>query len=36
MVLRTFGGRDCIELPEGTIAQSGVEAGDELVFDALN
>lgn len=36
MVLRTGGGRDCIELPAGTAAQSGVQAGDELAFTPLS
>jgi uncharacterized membrane protein (UPF0127 family) len=35
MVLRTGGGRDCIELPAGTVAASGVQAGDELEFTPL-
>jgi uncharacterized protein len=35
MVLRTFGGRDCIELPAGTIEESGVQAGDQLTFSPL-
>jgi uncharacterized membrane protein (UPF0127 family) len=35
MVLRTFGGRDCIELPAGTISQSGVQRGDQLTFSDL-
>jgi len=35
MVLRTRGGRDCIELPAGTIAASGIEVGDELTFSPL-
>jgi uncharacterized membrane protein (UPF0127 family) len=36
MVLRTGGGRDCLELPAGTAAQSGVQAGDELTFTPLS
>jgi uncharacterized membrane protein (UPF0127 family) len=36
MVLRTGGGHDCIELPAGTVAESGVQAGDELTFTALS
>lgn len=36
MVLRTGGGRDCIELPAGTAAHSGVQAGDELTFTPLS
>jgi uncharacterized membrane protein (UPF0127 family) len=36
MVLRTDGGRDCIELPAGTAAHSGVQAGDELTFTPLS
>jgi uncharacterized membrane protein (UPF0127 family) len=36
MVLRTNGGRDCIELPAGTVARSGVQAGDELAFTPLS
>ena len=36
MVLRTFGGRDCIELPAGTIEKSAVQAGDQLTFTPLN
>jgi uncharacterized membrane protein (UPF0127 family) len=36
MVLRTFGGRDCIELPAGAIAESGVQAGDHLTFSPLS
>jgi uncharacterized membrane protein (UPF0127 family) len=36
MVVRTFGGRDCIELPSGTAAAAGVEAGDELTFTPLS
>jgi uncharacterized membrane protein (UPF0127 family) len=36
MVLRTFGGRDCIELPSGTVAASGVLPGDELTFTPLS
>jgi len=35
MVLRTRGGRDCIELPAGTVAQHGVQAGDQLTFTPL-
>ena len=35
MVLRTHGGHDCIELPAGTVAGSGVQAGDELTFSPL-
>ena len=35
MVLRTGGGRDCIELPAGTVADSNVQAGDELTFTPL-
>jgi uncharacterized membrane protein (UPF0127 family) len=36
MVLRTGGGRDCIELPAGTVAAGGVQAGDELIFTPLS
>lgn len=36
MVLRTGGGRDCIELPAGTLARTGVQAGDELTFTTLS
>jgi uncharacterized membrane protein (UPF0127 family) len=35
MVLRTGGGRDCIELPAGTVERSDVQAGDTLVFTPL-
>jgi uncharacterized membrane protein (UPF0127 family) len=30
MVVRTHGGRDCLELPAGAAAASGTEAGDVL------
>ncbi len=30
MVVRTAGGRDCLELPAGAAASSGMQAGDEL------
>jgi hypothetical protein len=36
MVLRTGGGRDCIELPAGTVAESMVQVGDELTFTPLS
>jgi uncharacterized membrane protein (UPF0127 family) len=36
MVLRTGGGRDCIELPAGTVANSGVQVADELTFIPLS
>lgn len=36
MVLRTFGGRDCIELPAGVVSRSGVQQGDELTFRELS
>jgi uncharacterized membrane protein (UPF0127 family) len=36
MVVRTGGGRDCIELPAGAVAESGVQAGDELTFTPLS
>lgn len=32
MVLRAFGGRDCIELPAGTITATDIQRGDELRF----
>jgi len=32
MVLRTNGGRDCLELPAGAAAASGTQAGDQLAF----
>jgi uncharacterized membrane protein (UPF0127 family) len=32
MVLRTGGGRDCLELPAGAAAASGTQAGDQLAF----
>jgi uncharacterized membrane protein (UPF0127 family) len=32
MVLRTDGGRDCLELPAGAAAASGTQAGDQLAF----
>lgn len=35
MVLRTKGGRDCIELPAGAAARSGTEAGDDLELSPL-
>jgi uncharacterized membrane protein (UPF0127 family) len=35
MVLRTAGGRNCIELPAGAVAESGAEAGDRLLFTPL-
>jgi uncharacterized membrane protein (UPF0127 family) len=33
MVLRTAGGRDCLELPAGAAAASGTAAGDQLVIE---
>lgn len=36
MVLRAFGGRDCIELPAGTVAASRVERGDHLTFTPIS
>jgi uncharacterized membrane protein (UPF0127 family) len=36
MVLRTGGGRDCIELPAGAAAHSGSQAGDQLVMTPLD
>jgi uncharacterized membrane protein (UPF0127 family) len=36
MVLRTAGGHDCIELPAGTVATSGVRANDELSFTPVD
>jgi uncharacterized protein len=33
MVLRTAGGRDCLELPAGAAASSNTEPGDELVIE---
>ena len=35
MVLRTGGGRDCLELPAGAAAASGTEAGDQLAIIEL-
>lgn len=35
MVVRTGGGRDCIELPAGTAAKSGLQTGDELRFTPI-
>ncbi len=35
MVVRTFGGRDCLELPAGAAAASGTVAGDVLAFEDL-
>jgi uncharacterized membrane protein (UPF0127 family) len=35
MVLRTAGGRDCLELPSGAAALSGTQAGDQLVQEAV-
>jgi uncharacterized membrane protein (UPF0127 family) len=32
MVLRTDGGRDCLELPAGAAAASGTRAGDQLAL----
>lgn len=32
MVLRTDGGRDCLELPAGAAAGSCTQAGDQLAF----
>jgi hypothetical protein len=32
MVLRTHGGRDCLELPAGAAASSGTQAGDQLAI----
>ena len=32
MVLRSAGGRDCLELPAGSAATSRTEAGDQLAF----
>ena len=36
MVLRTGGGRDCLELPAGAAAASGTEAGDQLAITELD
>jgi uncharacterized membrane protein (UPF0127 family) len=36
MVVRTGGGRDCIELPAGAVSEGGVQAGDELRFIPLS
>ena len=33
MVVRTFGGHDCLELPAGAAAASGTVAGDKLAFE---
>ncbi|HET6381281.1 MAG TPA: DUF192 domain-containing protein [candidate division Zixibacteria bacterium] len=33
MVLRTAGGRDCLELPAGTAQASGTQPGDQLVIE---
>ena len=35
MVLRTYGGRDCLELPAGAAAASGTQAGDQLEITPL-
>jgi len=35
MVVRTFGGRDCLELPAGAAAASATAAGDVLAFEEL-
>jgi hypothetical protein len=35
MVLRTYGGRDCLELPAGAAAASGTQAGDVLEITPL-
>jgi uncharacterized protein len=35
MVLRTRGGRDCIELPAGAATRSGTEPGDALLLSPL-
>jgi uncharacterized protein len=35
MVLRSAGGRDCLELPAGAAAASGTQAGDQLRFEDL-
>jgi uncharacterized membrane protein (UPF0127 family) len=35
MVLRTGGGRDCLELPAGAAAASGTQAGDQLAIGEL-
>ena len=32
MVLRSDGGRDCLELPAGAAAASGTQAGDQLAM----
>jgi hypothetical protein len=32
IVLRTSGGRDCVELPAGAAAASGTQVGDQLAF----
>jgi uncharacterized membrane protein (UPF0127 family) len=32
MVLRTDGGRDCLELPAGAAAESGTQTGDQLAM----
>jgi len=33
MVVRSSGGRDCLELPAGAAAASGTVAGDQLVLE---
>ena len=35
MVLRTYGGRDCLELPAGAAAASGTQAGHVLAITPL-
>jgi uncharacterized protein len=36
MVVRAGGGRDCIELPAGTVGQCDLHPGDELTFTPLS
>ena len=36
MVLRTGGGRDCLELPAGAAAASGTQPGDQLAISELD
>ncbi len=33
MVVRSAGGRDCLELPAGAVAASHTQAGDQLAFE---
>lgn len=35
MVLRAHGGRDCLELPAGTVLRTGTQAGDEIALTRL-